>query len=67
MWCTCSYRNQIVQTKFSFSVCLSHKMSLQVNNKAQAFGIADYSVDNFLSVFETLRTMKMSNLMRNGG
>ena len=34
------------------------------NNKAQAVGIADYSVNNFLSVFETLRTMKMSNLMR---
>ena len=25
----------------------------QVNNKAQAVSIADYSVDNFLSVFET--------------
>ena len=39
-------------------------MLYQVNNKAQAVGIADYSVDNFLSVFETLRTMKMSNLMQ---
>ena len=28
-------------------------MLYQVNNKAQAVGIADYSVDNFLSVFET--------------
>ena len=37
-------------------------MLYQVNNKAQAVGIADYSVDNFLSVFETL--MKMSNLMQ---
>ena len=39
-------------------------MLYQVNNKAQAVAIADYSVDNFLSVFETLRTMKMSNLMQ---
>ena len=39
-------------------------MLYQVNNKAQAVPIADYSVDNFVSVFETLRTMKMSNLMR---
>ena len=40
-------------------------MLYQVNNKAQAVGIADYSVDNFLklSVSETLCTMKMSNLM----
>ena len=29
-------------------------MLYQVNNKAQTVGIADYSVDNFLSVFETL-------------
>ena len=29
-------------------------MLYQVNNKAQAVGIADYSVGNFLSVFETL-------------
>ena len=28
-------------------------MLYQVNNKAQAVGIADYSVDNFLNVFET--------------
>ena len=28
-------------------------MLYQVNNKAQTVGIADYSVDNFLSVFET--------------
>ena len=28
-------------------------MFYQVNNRAQAVGIADYSVDNFLSVFET--------------
>ena len=28
-------------------------MPYQVNNKAQAIGITDYSVDNFLSVFET--------------
>ena len=28
-------------------------MLYQINNKAQAVGIADYSVDNFLSVFET--------------
>ena len=38
-------------------------MLYQVNNKAQAIEIADYSVDNFLSVFEALRT-KMSNLRR---
>ena len=29
-------------------------MIYQINNKAQALGIADYSVDNFPSVFETL-------------
>ena len=28
-------------------------MLYQVNNKAQVVRIADYSVDNFLSVFET--------------
>ena len=28
-------------------------MLYQANNQAQAVGIADYSVDNFLSVFET--------------
>ena len=28
-------------------------MLYQINNKAQAVEIADYSVDNFLSVFET--------------
>ena len=28
-------------------------MLYQVNNKAQAVGIVDYSVDNFLSIFET--------------
>ena len=28
-------------------------MLYQINNKAQAVGIADYSVDIFLSVFET--------------
>ena len=39
-------------------------MLYQVNNKAQVIGIVDYSVDNFLSVFETLFTMKMSNLMQ---
>ena len=38
-------------------------MLYQLNNKAQAVGIADYSVDNFLSVSETLHTIKMSNLM----
>ena len=38
-------------------------MLCQVNNKAQAVQIAEYSVDNFLSVLETLRAMKMSNLM----
>ena len=38
-------------------------MLYQINNKAQAIGIADYSVDSFLSVFETLHMMKMSNLM----
>ena len=35
----------------------------QINNKAQAVRIPDYSVDDFLSVFETLHMMKMSNLM----
>ena len=39
-------------------------MLYQINNKAQTIGIADYSVDNFLSVFETLSTMKTLNLMR---
>ena len=39
-------------------------MLYQVNNKAQAVGIADYFVDSFLCVFETLHTMKMPNLMR---
>ena len=39
-------------------------MLYQVNNMAQAVGMVDYSVDNFLSVFETLCTMKMSNLIR---
>ena len=39
-------------------------MLYQVNNKAQTVGIADYSVDSFLSVFETLHTMKILNLMR---
>ena len=39
-------------------------MLYQVNNKIQAVGIADYSVDNFLSVFETLSTMKILNLMQ---
>ena len=39
-------------------------MLYQVNNKTQAVGISDYSVDNFVSIFETLRTMKMSNLMQ---
>ena len=39
-------------------------MLYQVNNMAQAVGIADYSVDNFLCVFENLCTMKMLNLMR---
>ena len=34
-------------------------MLYQVNNKAQAIGFADYSVDNFLSVFETPRSMKI--------
>ena len=29
-------------------------MFYQVNNKVQAVEIADYSVNNFLSVFETL-------------
>ena len=28
-------------------------MLYQVNNKEQAIGIADYSVNNFLNVFET--------------
>ena len=28
-------------------------MLYQINNKAQAVGIVGYSVDNFLSVFET--------------
>ena len=35
-------------------------MLYQVNNKAKV----DYSVNNFLSIFETLCTMKMSNLMQ---
>ena len=39
-------------------------MPYQVNKKAQAVGIADYSVDNFLSIFETLHMVKMSNLMQ---
>ena len=39
-------------------------MLYQVNNKAQAVEIVNYSVDNFQSVFETLCTMKTSNLMR---
>ena len=39
-------------------------MLYHVNNKAQAVGIVDYSVDNFLSVLETLRTMNMSILMQ---
>ena len=28
-------------------------MLYQVNNKTQDVGLADYSVDNFLSIFET--------------
>ena len=39
-------------------------MLYQINNKAQSVAKADYSVDNFLSVFETLHMVKMSNLMR---
>ena len=39
-------------------------MLYQDNNNPQVVGIADYSVDSFVSVLETLRTMKMSNLMR---
>ena len=32
---------------------VNNKAQAVVNNKAQAVGIADYSVDNFLSVFES--------------
>ena len=40
-------------------------MLYQDNNNPQVVGIADYYVDSFVSVLETLRTMKMSNLISN--